>query len=108
MPAEFSLEAGVVSTFYVPSNTPVTVLPQGTPISGVDGEDGEDGNSVRSGNGAPSALVGNDGDFYIDKTAWRIYGPKAAGAWPGSSQSLIGPTGPSGAGIGRVFLYMGG
>jgi hypothetical protein len=34
------------------------------------------------------------GDFYLDTSAWVIYGPKASGAWPGSGTSLVGPAGP--------------
>ncbi|HEV8622477.1 MAG TPA: hypothetical protein VGR33_06260, partial [Actinomycetota bacterium] len=35
-----------------------------------------------------------NGDFYLDTSAWVLYGPKASGAWPGSGTSLVGPTGP--------------
>jgi len=47
-----------------------------------------------SGAGAPAAGVGVNGDFYLDTTAWVLYGPKAGGAWPGSGTSLVGPPGP--------------
>ena len=47
-----------------------------------------------SGAGAPGAGVGANGDFYLDTTAWVLYGPKASGAWPGSGTSLVGPAGP--------------
>lgn len=57
------------------------------------GANGKDGNTIWNGPGAPAAGVGVNGDFYIDTTAWAIYGPKAAGAWPGSGTSLIGPAG---------------
>lgn len=59
---------------------------------GVDGTDGADGKTVLYGSGVPIAAAGVDGDFYIDITAWSIYGPKAAGVW-GSGHSLIGPAG---------------
>jgi hypothetical protein len=36
-----------------------------------------------------------NGDFYLDTTAWVLYGPKASGAWPGSGTSLVGPAGSS-------------
>lgn len=108
MPAEFSLADGVVVQFYVPSSQIVSVLPQGTPISGEDGTDGTDGKSVLNGTGAPSNLNGNNGDFYIDTAALVIYGPKAAGAWPGSGTSLIGPEGPAGAGGAHPIMLMGG
>lgn len=57
---------------------------------------------VRNGSGAPSAGTGIDGDFYIDTTAWDIYGPKAAGAWPAGA-SLIGPTGAGTPGDDGLF-----
>lgn len=38
-------------------------------------------NTLRNGAGPPSDELGADGDFYIDTAAWRIYGPKAEGAW---------------------------
>lgn len=52
-------------------------------------------NNTLSGDGAPGAGLGEDGDFYIDTTAWDIYGPKDAGAWP-AGVSLIGPSGADG------------
>lgn len=107
MAAEFSLEDGVVPVFYVPSNTPVTVLPQGTPISGTDGTDGTDGNTILGGSGAPSALLGVDGDYYIDSGSSdrNMYGPKTAGAW-GSAYALKGPAGTSTSSI-HFFFYAG-
>lgn len=60
------------------------------------GGGGEGGPVLRSGAGAPSSGLGNNGDFYINTTAKTLYGPKTAGSW-GSSTSLIGPTGAAGA-----------
>lgn len=37
-------------------------------------------NTLRSGDGAPDASLGDDGDLYVDTTAAVIY-KKAAGAW---------------------------
>ena len=54
------------------------------------------GKIIRSGAGAPSNGLGNDGDFYINTTSWLIYGPKVSGSWP-SGVSLIGAQGPQGA-----------
>ncbi|MNU42673.1 hypothetical protein D3C71_314380 [compost metagenome] len=48
------------------------------------------GRTVRSGEGSPPAGLGRDGDFYIDRLGYWIYGPKAAGAW-GSRTSMAGP-----------------
>lgn len=50
-------------------------------LRGNDGEDGADGNSVLSGTGAPDNSLGNDGDFYVDKTAPFNFYFKTAGAW---------------------------
>ena len=71
--------------------------PQGIQgVPGNDGADGVDGKTVLSGNGAPSAGLGVDGDFYINTATWDIYGPKTGGSW-GAPTSLIGPEGPAGA-----------
>lgn len=64
--------------------------------SGVNIGDGSDQGVWFSGDGAPAAGVGSDGDFYLDSTANQIYGPKASGAW-GSAISLGGAPGADGA-----------
>ena len=56
------------------------------------------GKIVRTGSGAPSSGLGNNGDIYIDSTAWRIY-EKIAGSW-GAGTSLVGA---SGAGTGDML-----
>ena len=61
-------------------------------LKGPQGNAGTNGQTVWSGSGAPAAGLGVNNDFYIDKTAWAIYGPKTAGAW-GAGTSLIGPSG---------------
>lgn len=50
-----------------------------------------------SGTGAPSSSLGGNGDFYLDTTAWVLYGPKSGGDWPESGVSLVGPKGATGA-----------
>ena len=42
---------------------------------------GEPGNSILNGSGAPSAGIGNNGDFYIDTLTFYMYGPKNGGIW---------------------------
>ena len=73
--------------------------------AGAAGVAGKDGKSLLNGSGAPTAAIGNDGDFYIDTTANKIYGPKTSGAWStgvsligsvGSSTTSTGPQGPAG------------
>lgn len=54
-------------------------------------------NTLRSGAGIPSSLIGANGDFYLRTDTNCIYGPKASNAWPGSCTSLIGPAGATGA-----------
>ena len=65
--------------------------------TGAAGADGLDGNTVLNGTGAPANTLGFDGDFYVDLATTTLYGPKAAGAWPLTGVSLVGPTGATGA-----------
>jgi collagen type VII alpha len=67
-------------------------------LRGANGTDGTDGATIRRGTGAPSSGLGNDGDQYLDTTAFNLYA-KASGSWT-LEGSLIGPagsTGPQGA-----------
>jgi len=41
---------------------------------------------LRNGSGAPSVLVGNINDFYVDTTSNLLYGPKTSGGWGGGAQ----------------------
>jgi hypothetical protein len=66
--------------------------PQGSP-----GANGQDGTSVLSGLGVPSDVIGSNGDFYLDTSTYKIYGPKAGGTWSDAYvATLIGPQGPIG------------
>ena len=47
------------------------------------------------GTGVPDIAIGADGDFYIDSSSSKIYGPKTAGLW-GNGISLVGPKGDIG------------
>lgn len=49
---------------------------------GTNGTDGADGNTILTTSGVPDNGVGANGDYAIDPTAQKIYGPKAAGVWP--------------------------
>ena len=55
-------------------------------------------NTLLNGKGVPAASLGINGDFYIDKTAMNLYGPKALGKWPlpVSMRGAVGPMGPVG------------
>jgi hypothetical protein len=48
------------------------------------------GGTVRSGSGTPASGTGANGDYYHDTSTDDIYGPKAAGAWPGTPLDLGG------------------
>ncbi|MFL6594871.1 MAG: hypothetical protein ACJ8HQ_05455 [Chthoniobacterales bacterium] len=39
------------------------------------------GKKVRSGSGVPTATFGLDGEYYVDQTAFTLYGPKTSGTW---------------------------
>lgn len=71
--------------------------PKGNPgapgADGAPGAPGADGKTVHNGTGPPDAGLGANGDFYIDTAANEIYGPKDAGAWPGSGVPMQGPAG---------------
>src|SRR5690606_6068155 len=62
---------------------------------GARGAAGPAGLSVRSGDGAPSAGLGQVGEFYLDFTGTELYGPKTAAGW-GDPVTLIGPAGAKG------------
>ena len=74
--------------------------PQGatgsTGATGAAGANGTNGNTILNGSGAPSNGTGANGDFYIDTTNSRLYGPKTSGSWPGGYLNLVGATGASG------------
>jgi hypothetical protein len=73
------------------------VGPQGSPgANGINGTNGADGKTVLNGSSNPTSLLGNNGDFYINTSTNTIFGPKAAGAWPSSGTSLVGPQGVPG------------
>lgn len=64
-------------------------------IQGEQGIAGLDGNIFYSGNTAPAANVGKDGDMYLDKVSATLYGPKLSGSW-GTGIPLKGAEGPQG------------
>lgn len=52
--------------------------------------------TLRNGAGAPYGAA-SPGDFWIDTTNSRLYGPYAGGVWSSSYVSLVGPAGAAGA-----------
>lgn len=66
--------------------------------TGPQGPPGTDGKTIYSGLGVPPGATGVLGDFYLDRTNSRLYGPKVdVGAWPPGSLLLVGPQGQTGA-----------
>jgi hypothetical protein len=62
--------------------------PQGA--EGPQGPQGPSGASTFvSGSGAPTSGVGVDGAIYLDVANGRMYGPKAAGAWPAAPIGIL-------------------
>jgi hypothetical protein len=52
--------------------------------TGATGAAGADGRTILNGSAAPTSGDGVNGDFWLDTITTTIYGPKAAGAWPGT------------------------
>lgn len=48
-----------------------------------------------AGAGAPQALLGNLGDYYLDSATGEVYGPKRPGGWGPPIGSIRGPAGPA-------------
>lgn len=71
---------------------PIIVLMGEDGQDGTDGQDGEDGSQIYSGNGAPDASLGVEGDYYLDKDSYELYGPKTSSGW-GSPLNLKGADG---------------
>ncbi|MGZ4519160.1 MAG: polysaccharide deacetylase family protein [Mycobacteriaceae bacterium] len=80
--------------------------PKGTvyPVKAQEASDGSSGggttptgsfNTLLNGTGDPAPALGNNGDFYIANDTHYLYGPKAAGSWPGGT-SIIGPSASTG------------
>jgi hypothetical protein len=70
---------------------------QGTSgTTGATGTTGASGNTILSGDAAPSMMIGNIGDFYLELDSAKLYGPKTSAGW-GSPVSLMGAPGATGA-----------
>lgn len=63
-----------------------------TGSTGPTGPTGASGTSILNGEGPPSPLLGQVGDFYIDTTNHNIFGPKTNVGF-GLPTSLVGPKG---------------
>jgi hypothetical protein len=47
--------------------------------------------TIVTGTGAPTAGTGANGQLYLDLAALEVWGPKAAGAWPGAAFARLMP-----------------
>lgn len=93
-------DLGEVDDYYLNRNTGELYGPKqnngwGTPISlqgpkgeqgdqglqGSQGPKGDDGSQIYSGSGAPGASLGVEGDYYLDKDNFELYGPKTGSGW---------------------------
>lgn len=59
--------------------------------------------SFLRGTGAPTAMIGVDGDSYFDESGGALYGPKASGVWP-PSPIILGEGGKLLSGSGTTIL----
>lgn len=57
--------------------------------NGNNGYNGKDGSKIYSGNGAPQATLGKEGDWYLDAQNKRFYGPKGTQSWGDNFVSLM-------------------
>jgi hypothetical protein len=48
---------------------------------GSKGDSGKDGSQIHADKGAPDASVGKEGDYYLDKGDYKLYGPKIDKGW---------------------------
>jgi hypothetical protein len=69
----------------------------GSGVTGPTGSRGDDGSRFWSGSGAPASGFGASGDFWLDTTNGRLYGPKADGSWGSPLQLQSGAAGPTGS-----------
>jgi hypothetical protein len=76
-----------------PQGPPGSPGPQGATgpagASGPQGQAGANGSRIHSGNGAPVANLGSNGDYYLDRTNGNFYGPKN-NTWGNVSINLKG------------------
>jgi hypothetical protein len=100
-----SLTIGAVGDFYLDVTNGMVYGPKtstdwgkGYPLKGpigATGSAGAAGSKIYGGTGVPDPTLGAVGDYYIDKTAGMLYGPKTATGW-GTPLSIVGPQGPQG------------
>lgn len=75
--------------------------PQGQ--QGPVGPAGEDGSVMYAGQGAPSADIGDHGDYYLDTSTGEYYGPKDSNGWGNPIMVLMGEDGEDGADGSQIY-----
>ncbi len=68
------------------------------------GPNGANGKGILSGTGIPANTLGTDGDYYLDKATYNLYGPKTTGNW-GTPTALIGAQGPMGNANVKIDIF---
>lgn len=94
-------DLGKVGDFYLDETTtelygPKTKEGWGKPISlkafkgekGEKGEPGKNGSKILTGEGIPSDDLGDEGDWFLDTTTKKLYGPKTSKGWGNAKGSL--------------------
>ncbi|NGP87216.1 hypothetical protein [Fodinibius halophilus] len=92
-------DLGSNGDYYLDKNTGEIYGPQtdtgwGTPLM-LRGEDGKDGSEIHAGSGSPADTLGKIGDYYLDRSSAKLYGPKTDSGWI-SFVFLKGPKGDPG------------
>lgn len=64
-------------------------------VNGINGIDGKDGTIIYSGQGVPTTSLGKVGDYFMDLTNSKLYGPKTQSGW-GNGFSMKGENGKDG------------
>jgi hypothetical protein len=90
---------GIAGDFYLNTSTGLLYGPKtasgwgnGLSLKGAIGATGAAGSTTLSGTGLPATNLGKNGDYYLDKTNYLLYGPKTGSGW-GVPLNLRGPQG---------------
>ena len=92
---------GAVGDYYLNTTTGLLYGPKtatgwgnGLSLKGATGATGAAGSATLSGAGTPAPGLGKNGDYYLAKTNYLLYGPKTSSGW-GTPLYLRGPAGNS-------------
>ncbi|WP_069660810.1 beta strand repeat-containing protein [Arcticibacter eurypsychrophilus] len=75
--------------FYFYNNGQWQRLANSTEIA-TGGGNGTNGNSLLNGTSNPASNIGSNGDFYINTSAYTLFGPKTNGVWSTNGISIVG------------------